>query len=283
MLNIYFPILGRFLLNTGLSVIIMKRFTTAQRVQIISNFYESHKCMIHTLNALKNCGIVKIEKTEIQELVKRFESTGSVHDDALEAKRKREGSEDSLDDFFPDESEHPSNLSKISKLSSSFTEEGDYVVVYTDGACENNGKASAKAGIGVWFGDDHPLNISRPVQGKATNNTAEIQACVAALELLYREGVRKVRLKTDSQFTINCITQWIKKWKKNNWKLTTGGDVKNKEDLMKLDNIRNKMTHVDWVHIRGHSGEKGNEEADKLARQGALLYKNKFDLNFGRS
>lgn len=32
-----------------------------------------------------------------------------------------------------------------------------YVVVYTDGACENNGKANAKAGIGVWFSDGHPL------------------------------------------------------------------------------------------------------------------------------
>lgn len=35
-------------------------------------------------------------------------------------------------------------------------EEG-YVQVYTDGACENNGKPNARAGYGVWFGDDHPL------------------------------------------------------------------------------------------------------------------------------
>ena len=32
-----------------------------------------------------------------------------------------------------------------------------YVVVYTDGACENNGKTNAKAGIGVWFGDGNGL------------------------------------------------------------------------------------------------------------------------------
>lgn len=35
--------------------------------------------------------------------------------------------------------------------------ENDFVVVYTDGACENNGFKGAKAGVGVWFGDDHPL------------------------------------------------------------------------------------------------------------------------------
>ncbi len=29
--------------------------------------------------------------------------------------------------------------------------------VYTDGACSNNGKKNAAAGIGVYWGDNHPL------------------------------------------------------------------------------------------------------------------------------
>jgi ribonuclease HI len=37
------------------------------------------------------------------------------------------------------------------------TDENGYVHVYTDGACENNGRAGARAGIGVWFADNHPL------------------------------------------------------------------------------------------------------------------------------
>ena len=32
-----------------------------------------------------------------------------------------------------------------------------YVQVYTDGACENNGKKGAKAGVGVWFAEGHAL------------------------------------------------------------------------------------------------------------------------------
>jgi hypothetical protein len=36
-------------------------------------------------------------------------------------------------------------------------DESGYVHVYTDGACENNGKVKARAGIGVWFADNHPL------------------------------------------------------------------------------------------------------------------------------
>lgn len=38
-----------------------------------------------------------------------------------------------------------------------FQIENGYVTVYVDGACENNGRQNAKAGIGVWFGEDHPL------------------------------------------------------------------------------------------------------------------------------
>lgn len=38
-----------------------------------------------------------------------------------------------------------------------FKMDDDHLEAYTDGACENNGRANAKAGIGVWFGDGHPL------------------------------------------------------------------------------------------------------------------------------
>lgn len=37
-------------------------------------------------------------------------------------------------------------------------EEG-YVNVFTDGACSSNGNKNARAGIGVWFQDNHPLYI----------------------------------------------------------------------------------------------------------------------------
>ena len=33
----------------------------------------------------------------------------------------------------------------------------DYVIVYIDGACPFNGHPYARGGIGVWFGNGHPL------------------------------------------------------------------------------------------------------------------------------
>ena len=37
---------------------------------------------------------------------------------------------------------------------------GFYWRVYVDGACTDSGRPNAKAGIGVWFGHDHPWYIS---------------------------------------------------------------------------------------------------------------------------
>lgn len=39
---------------------------------------------------------------------------------------------------------------------------------------------------------------------------------------------------------------WIHKWKKNNWKLFDGGQVKNKDDLIALDEALEGIT-VKWV------------------------------------
>ena len=62
----------------------------------------------------------------------------------------------------PDKVAGPSKVLKIEPPDTDdFTEfvvdQNGYVHVYTDGACENNGRAGAKAGIGVWFADNHPL------------------------------------------------------------------------------------------------------------------------------
>jgi ribonuclease HI len=83
--------------------------------------------------------------------------------------------------------------------------------------------------------------------GKATNNTAEIQACICALKIAKENGIEKLNIITDSQFTINAMTKWIYSWKKNNWKLSRGNqDVKNKKDFQELDQLRQGMD-LKWV------------------------------------
>lgn len=149
-----------------------------------------------------------------------------------------------------------------------FTYMGDSVVVYTDGCCSANGKSSARAGIGVYWGPRHPLNVSDRLEGRQTNQRAEIQAACRALELAKQNNIHKLVLYTDSKFTINGVTSWVKSWKLNGWKLKSGGSVINKDDFIQLDRLNSEL-QVTWMHIPGHAGFHGNEEADRLSREGA--------------
>ncbi|KAM4866705.1 ribonuclease H1 [Thomomys bottae] len=149
-----------------------------------------------------------------------------------------------------------------------FSYMGDYVVVYTDGCCSSNGRRRARAGIGVYWGPGHPLNVSIRLPGRQTNQRAEIHAACKAIEQAKAQNIRQLALYTDSMFTINGITNWVQGWKKNGWRTSAGKDVINKEDFVALDQLTRDMD-IQWMHVPGHSGFVGNEEADRLAREGA--------------
>lgn len=82
-------------------------------------------------------------------------------------------------------------------------------IVYTDGACFNNGSKFAKAGIGVYWGKDSAYNIAEPLAGRQTNNRAEIHAAVRALEQAKERGLTKLTIRTDSNFLKNSYHNWV--------------------------------------------------------------------------
>uniref|UniRef100_A0A9J7X3X4 Ribonuclease H1 n=2 Tax=Cyprinus carpio TaxID=7962 RepID=A0A9J7X3X4_CYPCA len=200
----------------------------------------------------------------------------------LGSKRTYEEDSDDDDDDYYDDDDDDEGLSypkrvKLTEVpqpktaaasSDGFTYMGDAVVVYTDGCCTANGRAGARAGIGVYWGRDHPLNVAERLPGRQTNQRAELQAACKALEQARENNFKKVVIYTDSKFTINGITSWVKTWKSNGWRLKGGGAIVNKDDFQKLDKL-NAELEVVWMHIPGHAGYTGNEEADRLSREGA--------------
>lgn len=175
-----------------------------------------------------------------------------------------------------DTSKQPTKKRKITsdddnKMDFIVDKEG-YVNVFTDGACSFNGCKNARAGIGIWFQDNHPLNVSQPVEGRPTNNMAEIQAVTVAARQAKKAGIKKLKINTDSKFLISCITQWIPNWKKRGWKTMDNKPVINKTELLEMETELESLT-IAWNHVNGHAGIYGNEMADKLARKGSLLYK----------
>ncbi|KAK0669266.1 putative ribonuclease [Cercophora samala] len=151
---------------------------------------------------------------------------------------------------------------------------GELTVVYTDGAAPGNGKSHATAGIGVYFGPGDPRNISRRLPGPLqTNQRAELMAIQLALE--WFPPTTSVEIRTDSQYSIDCVTKWYLGWVKNGWKSAKEGPVKN-DDIIKpiralIDKRDAAGARTKFTKVAGHSGDKGNDEADRLAVEGAKL------------
>ena len=136
--------------------------------------------------------------------------------------------------------------------------------VYTDGSCTNNGKADAVCGSGVWVGRNHPLNKAIRVPGSSqSNQVGELAAVIVAAETI--PNYCKLTIVTDSEYVINGLTKHLEVWEDNGWI-----EVKNAELFKRaafLLKKRTAPTYLEWV--KGHQGVLGNEESDKLAKEGA--------------
>jgi ribonuclease HI len=142
--------------------------------------------------------------------------------------------------------------------------------LYTDGACSGNPGPGGWAAV-VYFedGDCHELGGR---DGATTNNRMEMQAAISALEFFATTSqTGPCVLHTDSEYLIKGITQWVKGWKKKGWKTAAGKDVLNQDLWETLDKLNHQVqsqikSPVSWQHVRGHSGNVGNERCDTIAR-----------------
>lgn len=143
----------------------------------------------------------------------------------------------------------------------------DYYV-YTDGSCYNNGNDNAKAGIGIYFGENDSRNVSKPIEGKKTNNTAELNAIIETFRIIQSdidEG-KIVVIGTDSDYAIKCATTYGKSCSDENW----SKEIPNKELVQSLFELYNKYENVSLLHIKAHTNNQdihsiGNSHADRLA------------------
>jgi len=131
--------------------------------------------------------------------------------------------------------------------------------IYTDGACSGNpGKGGWAA---IIIDGKNQSNISGS-ENKTTNNRMELMAPIMALKKIKTKS--EITIYTDSRYVKDGITEWIKKWKLNNWKNSNKKPVKNKDLWIKLDNCCQKH-NVSWKWVKAHAGNKLNNLADELA------------------
>jgi ribonuclease HI len=152
-----------------------------------------------------------------------------------------------------------------------------FINVYIDGACFNNGQHNAKAGYGVYFGQDDTRNEYGAINGKQSNNTGELTAFIRSIEILENDIQKntKIHIYTDSAYVIKCATTYGEKLELHDWKTEKGSNPPNLELLQKAYYLYKKAKHtVSLNKIAAHTGltdehSLGNEGADRLANLGA--------------
>lgn len=122
------------------------------------------------------------------------------------------------------------------------------------------------------------INASMPLevedQSRSTNNYAELMGMLEAMRLIQDYNSQNpIKLETavihsDSQYVVNGLNEYMTNWKKNNWKKSDGKSVLNSEVWSELDRIQDQLkseVKLSTVWVRGHNGDFGNENADRLA------------------
>ncbi|KAL4907005.1 hypothetical protein BDW74DRAFT_150129 [Aspergillus multicolor] len=157
------------------------------------------------------------------------------------------------------------------------------IVIAFDGGCWNNGKPGALSSIGVYVGDSSQYNLACTLgqHDQHTSQRAELEACRQAL--LAAIGIRSswvstepnnklsvVILKSDSEYVVRGVTEWLPKWKKNGFKNSGGLPVANVQQLKAIDNLIEQLEQyiqvAFWLVPRAL-----NQQADNMASY-AVLY-----------
>ncbi|XP_057341816.1 ribonuclease H1-like [Microplitis mediator] len=145
------------------------------------------------------------------------------------------------------------------------------ITIFTDGLCFRNGTSEPATGLGIYFGPNHPQNLSLPCFDRNTNNGAELEAILQALKIIRKFDLTKIDLFTDSEYLCNGLTIWYENWEKRDWTTSTGKPVSYKEELEYVK-AQMKARDIKIHHVPGHEGIYGNEQADQLAKSGARLF-----------
>lgn len=112
------------------------------------------------------------------------------------------------------------------------------------------------------------------IPGEATNNIAELEAAKRAISAAIERHVKRLLIRADSKYIVEGLTHWMKGWAKQNWKKQSGEPIGNSERWKELHALaacleaEGGKLEAEWV--KGHSGEPGNEIADRYATRGVF-------------
>ena len=181
--------------------------------------------------------------------------------------------------------EEHENLLEVKEM----VERGEVAHVYTDGASSPQ-KVGKKiitfAGAGIYWKNNRlpeqslKVDDNKPDGKKVrTSQRAELHAVIVALNTAAKElQARKLLISTDSEYVIKCISN-RQKYHSYHFLTKTGTDMPNKDLLKKLYTAAQNVKPF-AIHVKGHSGDHGNTQADRLAVSARKAWQEEVNLNY---
>lgn len=128
--------------------------------------------------------------------------------------------------------------------------EGAYTA-HIDGAARGN-PGPASYGVAILKPDGQPLEQLKKYVGRTTNNVAEYYALIAALDYAAAHGIRKLRVRSDSELLVRQMQGRYK--------------VKSADLLLLHERAKKLAAALAYFHI-DHVPREHNRQADALANE----------------
>lgn len=114
------------------------------------------------------------------------------------------------------------------------------IVFNVDGGCRNNGYSNATGAAAAvrMIGNTWSEAWTRPIYEGPTSQRAELTAIIIALQEALNEYHNRniydglsLTIRSDSRYSVDCMTNWIYRWIRNGWVTSDGLNVANRDLL----------------------------------------------------
>ena len=137
------------------------------------------------------------------------------------------------------------------------------MIFFTDGSAHPN-PGPGGFGVVILDNDENLIYTYNKQTNNTTNNREELKAILWVF-LHYGTSKQTPIVYSDSNYCVQTFNNWMFSWAKNGWVKSDKKTPENLDLIQTYYEYYNKGYRIDLRKVKGHSNNKWNDLADKLA------------------